>query len=52
VARSMIDVPADLSWAGPLPVDPKKPDELPKLRGTDYRPYIEALAAQRASAAR
>jgi hypothetical protein len=47
VVRSMVDLPAGSSWR---PVDPEKPDELPKLRGIDYRPYIEALIAQRADA--
>lgn len=49
VVRSMIDEPVGRTFR---PVDPEKPDELPKLRGIDYQPYIEALALQRVSAAR
>jgi hypothetical protein len=46
VVRSMIDWPVGSSWR---PVDPEKPDRLPKLRGIDYRPYIEALRKARPS---
>jgi hypothetical protein len=49
VVQSMIDLPAGHNFR---PVDPEKPDKLPKIRGIDYRSYVKALAAQRASAAR
>lgn len=45
VVKSMIDYPAGSTWR---PLDPQKPAELPKLPGVDFRPYLEAFAAQRA----
>ena len=44
VVMSMIDSPVGETVRL---VDPEKPDELPTLRGINFRPYIQALAAQR-----
>jgi hypothetical protein len=49
VVQSMIDWPVGSTWR---PIDPEKPDTLPKLPGIDFRPYLRALDAQRAAAAR
>jgi hypothetical protein len=45
VVKSMIDWPVGSTWK---PLDPEKPDQLPKLPGIDYRPYVAAFALQRA----
>lgn len=43
--QSMIDLPVGMTYR---PLDPEKPDRLPNLRGIDFTPYREALAAQKA----
>lgn len=41
VVRSIVGLPADLGFR---PVDPAMPETLPRFRGVDYRPYLEALS--------
>jgi hypothetical protein len=43
IVTSMIDWPVGATWR---PVDPEKPNELPKLQGIDYSPYIATFAEQ------
>lgn len=42
IVRSMINYPAGYTWR---PLDPEKPDELPKLPGIDFTPYVTAMRA-------
>jgi hypothetical protein len=44
VVNSMIDPPSEMTFR---PVDPRKPETMPQLRGIDFTPYLSALAAQR-----
>jgi hypothetical protein len=44
VVHSMIDPPSEMTFR---PVDPRKPETMPQLRGVDFTPYLSALAAQR-----
>jgi hypothetical protein len=44
VVNSMIDLPQDLTFR---PLDPERPDRLPKLSGIDFAPYKRYLAEQR-----
>ena len=39
--RSLIAAPLDSPWQ---PFDPLKPEQLPKIRGVDYTPYLQALS--------
>jgi hypothetical protein len=41
--NSIINLPAGTTYR---PVDPEKPDQLPKLRGVDYTPYQRFFAAR------
>jgi hypothetical protein len=43
--NSIINLPAGSTYR---PVDPEKPDQLPKLRGVDYTPYLRFFAARNA----
>jgi hypothetical protein len=47
--KSIINQPAGMTYR---PVDPEKPDQLPKLRGIDYTPYQRFFAAQKSDACR
>lgn len=42
--QSMIDLPVGMSYR---PVDPEKPDSLPKLPGVDFSPYRQFFAQQK-----
>jgi len=44
VVNSIIDLPRDLTFR---PLDPERPDRLPKLSGIDFAPYKHYLAEQR-----
>ena len=44
VVNAMIDLPKDLTFR---PLDPEKPDRLPKLRGIDFGPYKRFLITQK-----
>jgi hypothetical protein len=44
VVNSMIDLPKVLAFR---PLDPERPDRLPKLTGVDFAPYQRYLAYQR-----
>ena len=44
VVRSIIDLPKDLTFR---PLDPERPDRLPKLSGIDFGPYKRYFASQR-----
>jgi hypothetical protein len=46
VVNSIIDLPVSLTTTD-RPVDPRKPDKLPKLPGVDYDPYRMFFAAQK-----
>ena len=46
VVSAMIDLPKDLTFR---PLDPEKPDRLPKLRGIDYAPYKRFFIAPKSS---
>lgn len=43
--RAILAPPAGLPF---LPLDPRRPEEFPQLRGVSFAPYREALSAQRA----
>ena len=44
VVNSIIDLPRDLTFR---PLDPERPDRLPKLSGIDFAPYKRYFASQR-----
>jgi hypothetical protein len=44
VVNSIIDLPGELTFR---PLDPERPDRLPKLSGIDFAPYRRYYAAQR-----
>jgi hypothetical protein len=43
VVSSIVDLPKDMTFR---PFDPAKPETLPRFRGVDYGPYLEALSRQ------
>ena len=43
VVSAMIDLPPEMTFR---PLDPEKPDELPRLRGVDYSAYRRFLSLQ------
>ena len=44
VVNAMIDLPKNLTFR---PLDPERPDRLPKLRGVDFAPYKRFLITQK-----
>jgi hypothetical protein len=49
VINSIIDLPTDMIEPD-RPVNPQKPDQLPKLPGVDYSPYRQFFVAQKSGA--